>query len=60
MYIVQVIAQIHCAVVYGIASGLYAGLAYLLSGQFDILFCSLKNIYNTALYEAGTDVEQLK
>lgn len=60
MYITQVIGQFHSGIIYGITSGLYVSFAYLISGQFDILFCSLKNTYHTALIEAGEAIDNLK
>lgn len=53
VYLMQAIGQIHSALLYGIAIGMYLSVAFLISSQFDILFCSLKNTYNTALIRSG-------
>lgn len=52
-YISQIFAQAHFGFVYGGIVALVASMSILLCGQFDLLFCSLKNTLATAMLVRG-------
>uniref|UniRef100_A0A1I8N8N8 Odorant receptor n=1 Tax=Musca domestica TaxID=7370 RepID=A0A1I8N8N8_MUSDO len=60
IYFLQAVAQIQVAAAFSASSGLHMTLSILLSGQYDVLFCSLKNILaNVALRMQSTE-QQLR
>ncbi|XP_061391550.1 odorant receptor 83a-like [Musca vetustissima] len=59
IYILQAVAQIQVAAAFSSSSGLHMVLSILISGQYDILFCSLKNVFATVAMRMHLTVEQL-
>ncbi|XP_023301661.2 odorant receptor 83a [Lucilia cuprina] len=47
MYFLQSVGQIQVAAAFSASSGFHMVLGILISGQYDVLFCSLKNILAT-------------
>ncbi|TMW48226.1 hypothetical protein DOY81_006697 [Sarcophaga bullata] len=47
MYFLQSVGQIQVAAAFSASSGFHMVLGILMSGQYDVLFCSLKNIIAT-------------
>ena len=59
-YIGQILGQLQVGVVYGCTSSLFVAFVSLTCGQFDIFFCSLRNIQNTALLKCGGHLKDLQ
>ncbi|CAD7092713.1 unnamed protein product [Hermetia illucens] len=53
LYFIQILAQAQIGQVYGNGSGVYVVLITLICGQYDLLFCSLKNLLYTAEINSG-------
>ncbi|XP_038120468.1 putative odorant receptor 85e [Culex quinquefasciatus] len=49
----QVMGQYQVGMVFGLAGSLLMMHIFMVCGQFDILFCSLANVYNTAMINSG-------
>lgn len=61
MYFLQFVGQIQVAAAFSASSGFHMVLAILISGQYDVLFCSLKNIFATvAIKIRSTTKEDLR
>lgn len=52
--------QMQISAAFTAASGLYMVLGILISGQYDILFCSLKNVLATTYLEMGATLTDLR
>uniref|UniRef100_A0A1I8NU41 Odorant receptor n=1 Tax=Stomoxys calcitrans TaxID=35570 RepID=A0A1I8NU41_STOCA len=60
IYFLQSVGQIQVAAAFSASSGFHMVLAILMSGQYDILFCSLKNILATVAVRMGKSKEDLR
>ncbi|KAM7362731.1 odorant receptor 83a-like [Cochliomyia hominivorax] len=60
MYFLQSVAQIQVAAAFSASSGFHMVLAILISGQYDILCCSLKNILATVAIEMNVTNSELR
>ncbi|CAD7092714.1 unnamed protein product [Hermetia illucens] len=60
LYFIQILAQGQIGQVFGNGSGVYVVLITLICGQYDILFCSLKNVLYTAEINSGVSAELLR
>ncbi|KAM7361784.1 odorant receptor 83a-like [Cochliomyia hominivorax] len=60
VYILQFVGQIQVAASFCGSSGFHMVLSILISGQYDILFCSLKNIVATVALKQGESKENLR
>ncbi|XP_037943035.1 odorant receptor 83a [Teleopsis dalmanni] len=60
MYFFQAIGQLQVAAAFSASSGFHMVLAILISGQYDILYCSLKNVMATAYINLGASRSELK
>uniref|UniRef100_A0A3F2ZDF0 Odorant receptor n=1 Tax=Lutzomyia longipalpis TaxID=7200 RepID=A0A3F2ZDF0_LUTLO len=60
IYICQFLGQILVGIGYGIVGGMLMSKITLLNGQYDMLFCSLKNLESTAMILQGNHTEDLK
>ncbi|XP_037922954.1 putative odorant receptor 85e [Hermetia illucens] len=60
LYFIQILAQAQIGQVYGNGSGVYVVLITLICGQYDLLFCSLKNLLYTAEINSGVSVKILR
>ncbi|XP_075167250.1 odorant receptor 83a [Haematobia irritans] len=59
IYFLQSVGQIQVAAAFSASSGFHMVMAILMSGQYDVLFCSLKNILATVAVQMGTTKEDL-
>lgn len=59
IYFTQFLGQTQVAVTFGTSSGVFMSMITMICGQFDILFCSLKNLHYFAMIRTG-DVETVK
>ncbi|XP_061391565.1 odorant receptor 83a [Musca vetustissima] len=59
IYFLQSVGQIQVAAAFSASSGLHMVLAILISGQYDSLFCSLKNILATVAIRMGSSKKEL-
>lgn len=55
IYFSQILAQSQLGAIYAISTGVFMGLMILICGQYDILFCSLKNIYFSVMLRLGNE-----
>ncbi|KAM7362742.1 odorant receptor 83a-like [Cochliomyia hominivorax] len=60
MYFLQFIGQIQIAAAFCGSSGFHMVLSILISGQYDILFCSLKNILATVAVDRNATKSELR
>ncbi|KAM8703545.1 hypothetical protein ACLKA7_008207 [Drosophila subpalustris] len=60
VFLLQGMGQIQISAAFTAGSGLYMVLAILMSGQYDILFCSLKNVLATSYLEMGATLSELR
>ncbi|XP_073819856.1 odorant receptor 83a-like isoform X2 [Musca autumnalis] len=60
VYVLQAIAQIQVAAAFSSSSGFHMVLSILISGQYDVLFCSLKNIFATVAFRMHSTETQLR
>nr|UZH23392.1 odorant receptor 83a1 [Anastrepha ludens] len=58
-YFLQIVAQLQLAAAFALSSVYFMVLCFLLSAQFDILNCSLKNIVATAYIYMGASRDEL-
>ncbi|XP_011203781.3 odorant receptor 83a isoform X1 [Bactrocera dorsalis] len=58
-YFFQTIALVQFSTLFMVGSAYFLSLCYLLSGQFDILYCSLKNIVATTYIYMGASKSEL-
>ncbi|XP_030374337.1 odorant receptor 83a-like [Scaptodrosophila lebanonensis] len=59
VYFLQSVGQIQVAAAFASSSGFHMVLAIQISGQYDILYCSLKNVLATTYAEMGATMAQL-
>jgi len=52
--------QIQISAAFTAGSGLYMVMGILISGQYDILFCSLKNLLATSYLETDASMTELR
>lgn len=60
VFFLQAMGQIQISAAFTAASGLYMVLGILMSGQYDTLFCSLKNVLATTYLEMGATLTDLR
>ncbi|XP_062123037.1 odorant receptor 83a-like [Drosophila sulfurigaster albostrigata] len=60
IFFLQGMGQIQISAAFTAASGLYMVIGILISGQYDILFCSLKNVLATSYLEVGATFTELR
>ncbi|KAM7361413.1 odorant receptor 83a-like [Cochliomyia hominivorax] len=60
IYFLQFVGQIQVAAAFCGSSGFHMVLAVLISGQYDILFCSLKNILATVAIKRNATKSELR
>ncbi|XP_016981840.2 odorant receptor 83a [Drosophila rhopaloa] len=60
VFFLQAVGQIQVAAAFASSSGLHMVLCVLLSGQYDVLFCSLKNVLATSYVLMGANVAELR
>ncbi|KAM7361415.1 odorant receptor 83a-like [Cochliomyia hominivorax] len=60
MYFLQSVGQIQVAAAFSASSGFHMVLGILISGQYDILFCSLKNILATVAIKRNASKSKLR
>ncbi|CAD6991346.1 unnamed protein product [Ceratitis capitata] len=60
VYVMQLSAQIIMGATFGNGSALYVSLVILMCGQFDVLYCSLKNLSHYARLRCCSGVEILR
>ncbi|SPP84356.1 odorant receptor 83a [Drosophila guanche] len=60
VFFLQAMGQIQVAASFASSSGLHMVLCVLLSGQYDVLFCSLKNVLATSYIQMGTNMAELR
>ncbi|GAB0100514.1 Odorant receptor [Sergentomyia squamirostris] len=60
IYMCQFLGQILVGIGYGIVGGMLMSKITLVNGQYDMLFCSLKNLQCTAMLLKGNRREELK
>ncbi|KAI8043897.1 odorant receptor 83a [Drosophila gunungcola] len=60
VFFLQAVGQIQVAASFASSSGLHMVLCILLSGQYDVLFCSLKNVLATSYIKMGADMAELR
>ncbi|XP_005189143.1 odorant receptor 83a [Musca domestica] len=60
IYFLQSVGQIQVAAAFSASSGFHMVLAILISGQYDSLFCSLKNILATVAIRMHSTKEELR
>lgn len=53
VFVIQTIAQIELALVFCTSSAFTLSASIMICGQYDVLFCSLKNLLNTAMVHNG-------
>ncbi|XP_068158139.1 odorant receptor 83a [Drosophila tropicalis] len=59
VFLLQAVGQIQVAAAFASSSGAHMVLAILISGQFDVLFCSLKNVLATTYIQMGANRAEL-
>ncbi|XP_065354556.1 odorant receptor 83a-like [Calliphora vicina] len=57
MYFLQSVGQMQAAAAYSTSNGFYMTVCILISGQYDVLFCSLKNILATVAINRRHKIE---
>lgn len=60
VYFLQFVAQLQVAASFSASSGFHMVLSILISGQYDILFCSLKNILATVAITRNAPKRELR
>ncbi|KNC30410.1 putative odorant receptor 83a [Lucilia cuprina] len=60
MYFLQSVGQIQVAAAFSASSGFHMVLGILISGQYDVLFCSLKNILATVAINRCATKKELR
>lgn len=60
MYFLQFVGQIQVAAAFSASSGFHMVLGILISGQYDVLFCSLKNILATIAIKSCATKRELR
>ncbi|XP_017483715.1 PREDICTED: putative odorant receptor 85e, partial [Rhagoletis zephyria] len=60
LYVQQLLAQIIMGATFGNGSALFVSLVMLMCGQFDVLYCSLKNLSYYGRLCAGYESEKLR
>ncbi|KAH8278857.1 hypothetical protein KR018_010482, partial [Drosophila ironensis] len=60
VFFLQAMGQIQVAATFASSSGLHMVLCVLISGQYDVLFCSLKNVLATTYVKMGASLAELK
>ncbi|KAM7361414.1 odorant receptor 83a-like [Cochliomyia hominivorax] len=60
IYFLQFIGQTQVAAAFSTSSGFHMVLGTLISGQYDILFCSLKNIFATVAIKRNATKSELR
>ncbi|ALC45946.1 Or83a [Drosophila busckii] len=60
VFFLQAVGQIQVAAAFSASSGFHMVLGILLAGQYDILFCSLKNVLATSYLEMGANMAELR
>lgn len=58
-YVLQIFCQIQVGLNYGLSSGIFMSMVIAICGQYDILYCSLKNIRYTAMIRNGVNRTEL-
>ncbi|XP_017044291.1 odorant receptor 83a [Drosophila ficusphila] len=59
VFFLQAMGQIQVAASFASSSGLHMVLCVLISGQYDVLFCSLKNVLATTYVLMGANMAEL-
>ncbi|KAH8383203.1 hypothetical protein KR009_007263 [Drosophila setifemur] len=59
VFFLQAVGQIQVAASFASSSGLHMVLCVLISGQYDVLFCSLKNVLATSYVKMGANMSEL-
>ncbi|XP_011184142.1 odorant receptor 83a-like [Zeugodacus cucurbitae] len=59
LYFFQILAQLQMSAAFTVSSVYFISLCFLLSGQFDVLNCSLKNIVATTYIYMGASKHEL-
>lgn len=54
VFVIQTFAQIELALVFCTSSAFTLSASIMICGQFDVLFCSLKNLMHTAMIHNGS------
>lgn len=60
VYCIQTTAQFHLALVFCTSSSIFLSASIMICGQYDVLFCSLKNLVNTAMIRSGAHGKELE
>lgn len=60
IFVMHMVCQFLTGISFANANNVLFSLAFLICGQFDILFCSLKNLRNTAMVLNGKQLDNLK
>lgn len=60
VFFLQAVGQIQVAAAFASSSGFHMVLGILISGQYDLLMCSLKNILATSYLKMGATMQQLR
>ncbi|KAH8386228.1 hypothetical protein KR200_006905 [Drosophila serrata] len=60
VFFLQAMGQIQVAASFASSSGLHMVLCVLISGQYDVLFCSLKNVLATTYVLMGANMADLR
>ncbi|XP_011188297.1 putative odorant receptor 85e [Zeugodacus cucurbitae] len=60
LYVLQLSAQMIMGATFGNGSALFVSLVILMCGQFDVLYCSLKNLSYYARLRSSFEVEKLR
>ncbi|KAH8340737.1 hypothetical protein KR059_005551, partial [Drosophila kikkawai] len=60
VFFLQAMGQIQVAASFASSSGLHMVLCVLISGQYDVLFCSLKNVLATTYVLMGANMSELR
>ncbi|XP_017082078.1 odorant receptor 83a [Drosophila eugracilis] len=60
VFFLQAMGQIQVAASFASSSGLHMVLCVLISGQYDVLFCSLKNVLATTYVLMGANMAELR
>ncbi|XP_017855535.1 PREDICTED: odorant receptor 83a [Drosophila arizonae] len=59
VFFLQAVGQIQVAAAFASSSGFHMVLGILMSGQYDLLMCSLKNILATSYLKMGATMQEL-
>lgn len=60
IFFLQAMGQIQVAASFASSSGFHMVLGILMSGQYDVLFCSLKNVLATSYLKMGANFADLR